>query len=177
MLRFGGWSAHGDCGRFGGPMASRVAPIRVGVFLIQGAGGNRHRAQACVRVTHGDARRPSGWGKLRPMAITAGSLSVIRRQPRKDLDSLRGDDGRLPAEGFSAPGSVVEVFLGRFRPLVGRGRPALPSPGGFRHGPGGSGFCGRGFVMSARLFGPPAVTGGSSRPPISLPSPGCWAPP
>lgn len=148
-----------------------------GCFWIQGAGGNGHRAQACVRVTRGDVGRPSGGGKLRPMAITAGSLSVIRRLLRKDSDSFRCNDGRLPAEGFSAPGSVAKVFLGRFRPLVGRGRPALPSPGGFRHGPGGSGFCGRGFVVTARFFGPPAVTGGSSRPPISLPLPGCWAPP
>jgi len=112
------------------------------------------------------------------MAITAGSLSVIRSLPSQKRKSLRGIGGRSTAGGVVAPDCVVPVLSGRFRPVVGRGRPALPPPGGFR--PGNDGGCGgsaRGFGVPPRLFGPATVTGSPSRPPVAHPSPECWPPP
>ena len=57
----------------------------------EGAGGNGHRAQACVRETHGGAGRPPGWRILRPMAITAGSSSVSRASSGQHSDPLPGE--------------------------------------------------------------------------------------
>ena len=137
------------------------------VDSFRGAGRNGYRAQACVRETHGDATGPFGWGKLRPMAITAGSSSVSRSGSRKKPDPLHG----LDASDSTADGSPSSDGPKAGTPAHGGASPAR-SERGLSRGPCSppsprtplsSGTLPGGVRPSARLFGPAPVAGNDPR--------------
>lgn len=140
-----------------------------------GAGGNGHRAQACVRETHGGAGRPFGWRLLRPMAITAGSSSVLRASSGQQSNPFPRDaahvfeaDGSPPVDGPFARRPASRGVPLRARESVGPSsrRSSLPTINcGFLR-------CGGTRLLAtgrspARIFGPGDIAAGVVRRPLS----------